>query len=48
MRKTGGWVRRAWATAESWSICAAEIGGCGSRVRRADAGLLEESGVAVG
>ena len=33
---------------ESWSICAAEIEGCGSRVRRANAGLLEESGVAVG
>ena len=32
---------------ESWSICAAEIEGCGSRVRRAIAGLLEESGVAV-
>ena len=48
MRKTGGWVKRAWARVESWSICAMEIGGCGSRVRRANAGLLEESGVAVG
>jgi hypothetical protein len=48
VRKTGGWVRRAWARVESWSICATEIGGCGSRVKRANAGLLEESDVVVG